>query len=252
MHIGASTDASVFSMSGFKPLNYFLAGAITTVLPQIADAISSDVRQWPELGFRQYARAVARTAFFDFATRPWMFSKVTFPFLRRQAMRLDDTELLPSSRVQNKTLDRSLLSRPTGAAMWELRRKLSSVECQLAHRRAIALIYDRVLGDRVVSKDTDAHVRRESSCVHYPIVVDREYGGQVYKSILAQGYHIGLSVYPNIHEMELFKGIPGRSRNVSNLVRSVLTLPTHSRVKEEYALQLAYAVRDAISSAEVR
>jgi perosamine synthetase len=243
-YLGTCTDASVFSMSAFKTLNYFLGGAITTLSPAIFAAISQEVRQWPELRASQYVAAVIRTALYDFATKPLIFSCMTFPFRRRSVHQRAD---LPAPRINNKTLDQSLLSRPSQAAMWELRRKLPSLVPQLAHRRSISTIYDLVLGDRFISDDTDTQVRRGSSFCNYPIFVDRQYRQAVYRSVIASGFDIGLSLYSNVHEMTEFKGVKGKSRNVSELVRSVLTLPTHSRITKEYAWRLAYTVSNAIS-----
>jgi perosamine synthetase len=246
--IGTCTAASVFSMSGFKPLIYFWGGAITTSSLQIAGTISEEVKQWPELRVGQYASQILRTIRYDLSTRPLAFSSVTFPVLRKMALRLPDAaELLPSFRIDNKKLDRSLLSRPSSAAMHELQRKLRSVEFNIAHRRTIASVYNEILGDCMVSNDTHAQTRLGSCFVSYPIVVDPEDRTRIYKRILSQGWDVGLSSYPNVHEMKGFKEIPGRSRNVSNLVRSTLTLPTHPRITEEYASRLAHSVRKAVS-----
>ena len=68
-----------------------------------------------------------------------------------------------------------------------------------------------------------------------PIHVDPERRTAIYKKIFSSGFDVGLSLYPNVHELEGFKHVPGRSKNVSRLVRSVITLPTHPRISEEYA-----------------
>jgi dTDP-4-amino-4,6-dideoxygalactose transaminase len=244
--IGSYTDASVFSMSSFKSLNYFLGGAITTASDELSDAISREINQWPELRKTQYAAAMIRTALYDFATKPSVFSKVTFPIVKIKNEHHTDAELLPSCKIDSQTLDGSLLTRPPKAAMWELGRKLPFVEADIERRQAIASIYDKILGDRFVSNDTNSHVRLGSSFAHYPIFVHRDYRDIVYRRVLGCNYHIGLSPYPNIHEMQVFKDVPGQSTNISTLVRSELTLPTHRRITEEYALRLAYSVRDAI------
>src|ERR1700730_17168578 len=65
--------------------NYFLGGAITTPSQEIANEVSKEVDCCPELRLWQYAAAMGRTAIYDFATRPSMFSRLTFPFLRRRS-----------------------------------------------------------------------------------------------------------------------------------------------------------------------
>ena len=82
--------------------------------------------------------------------------------------------------------------------------------------------------------------------MNYPLSVDLERRAEIYKAILAQGMDIGLSLYPNVHEMPGFTNIEGRSENVARLVRSVIYLPTHPRISEEYATRLADVVASAI------
>jgi len=57
-----------------------------------------------------------------------------------------------------------------------------------------------------------------------------------------------LSLYPNVHEMEKFTDIPGRTTNVSELVRSIVTLPTHTRVTPAYAETLSQFLLTLIPS----
>jgi perosamine synthetase len=162
---------------------------------------------------------------------------------------LGPVEQFPAlSRSKWGSFDQSLLSKPSKAAMWELRRKLPSVKAQITHKQAIASIYDGILGDLLVSKETETRVQRSSSFPHYPILVDAYSRNRIYKQILGRGYHVGLSPYPNVHEMDGFRRIPGRSGNISNLVRSVLILPTHQGVTEEYARSLAHTVRQIVQA----
>jgi perosamine synthetase len=69
----------------------------------------------------------------------------------------------------------------------------------------------------------------------------------VYRDILNRGFDVGLSLYPNVHETENYTSIEGRTTNVSMLVRSVLTLPTHTKVTPTYADELAVTVRKVLS-----
>jgi dTDP-4-amino-4,6-dideoxygalactose transaminase len=63
---------------------------------------------------------------------------------------------------------------------------------------------------------------------------------------------VGASLYPNCHEHERFRSAAGRSDNVRDLVRSVITLPTHPGVSEKYARVLAEAVNEALNGRDPR
>ena len=246
--IGSCTDGSVFSFSGFKALNFFWGGAVSTRSAELANRVSAEVEKWPRLRLVQYSEQIAKIVKYDLMTRNVVFSTLTFPLLRWRALRRQG-ELLPMVRVDTKELDATILSRPSSQAIREWDRKLGLVDQFIHHRRAIAAIYNRVLHDRLISRETAAEVREGSCLVNYPICVDPELRTDIYKKIIASGFDVGLSLYPNVHEMQGFDKIAGRSQNVSRLVRSVITLPTHFRISEEYAARLADVVKDALCSA---
>lgn len=244
--IGTYTDGSIFSMSGFKPLNFLWGGAITTGSLPIARHVSAEVEKWPRLSMHQYFSQMLKTMRYDFSTRSSIFSNLTFPILRKSALSGEDRELLPLVRVESSSLDSSIVSRPSFGAMQEWERKLCSVESHIIHRRSISSIYDQILGDGLVSGETSSQVRKGSCFVNYPILVDAERRTRIYKHILSRGFDVGLSLYPNVHEMPGFTQIPGQSRSVSALVRSIITLPTHPIISEEYATSLAGAAKHAM------
>jgi dTDP-4-amino-4,6-dideoxygalactose transaminase len=245
--IGTVTDASVFSFSGFKALNYFWGGAITTKSIDLAQKISAELDRWPILHFRQYLPQLWKLLKYDLATRQKVFSALVFPILKRKVLRGDNSEILPLVRVESTKLDLTITSRPSSLAVSEWSRKLNAVETFIYHRRAIAAVYDTYLADCVVGKETSLDDRGGSCLVNYPIFVPAEHRTRIFKGILARGFDVGLSLYPNVHEMTGFESIEGASRNVSQLVRSVISLPTHPRISARYAERLARAVIEVIS-----
>lgn len=237
--IGRATDASVFSLSAFKTLNFLWGGAITTRSGALADSLRRIVETWPRLTVPQYAKQMMRTLKYDLATRRALFSRIVFPVYRRKILSSEVQDVLPVSRIESLSMDATVASRPALGAFEEWNRKIGSVEASLRHRRHIAGIYDRYFRHRAVSGETSDDVRRGSCHVNYPIFVGQALRNDIYKDILSRGYDVGLSLYPNVHETAGFTGIEGRSDNVSVLVRSVITLPTHPRISEPYAARLA-------------
>jgi dTDP-4-amino-4,6-dideoxygalactose transaminase len=155
-------------------------------------------------------------------------------------------DILPPSRLETISLDQTIRSRPSLAALDEWIRKLPRIDDIVMHRRSIAEVYDRHFRDICVSPETADAIRSESAFVNYPIVVGQQRRDHVYRDILNRGFDVGLSLYPNVHETEGYTSIEGRTTNVSMLVRSALSLPTHTRVTPAYADELAVAVRKVL------
>lgn len=242
-----TTDASVFSFSGFKTLNFFWGGAVATGSPELARRLSSEIDEWPRLRRRQYGRQMLNTFKYDLLTRKVVFPSLTFPLLKRRVERRQG-DILPMARVDSTRLDETILSRPSLQAIAEWDRKLGTVDEFVRHRRSIAAIYISELQDHLVAGETSTEVRNASCLVNCPIHVDPERRGAILQNIFANGFDVGVSLYPNVHELPGFDQIAGRSNNVAQLVRSVITLPTHPRISEEYASRLSKVVRRAIQS----
>jgi perosamine synthetase len=214
-------------------------GALVTEREDVAAYMQEKVAGFPELRPAQYKEHMLAVMKYDIATRPGIFSGITYPLIRRKTGDGHGQEALTLVRRETETIEDSVLSRPRPGVLRELARKLDMVGPRLAHRRTIAAVYDRFFADRRVSPETSDCVRAGSCFISYPILVDPEQRDRVYRKMIHRGYHIGLSLYPNVHETEAFANVPGRSLNVSALVRSMISLPTHPKVARDYAHALA-------------
>lgn len=239
-HVGAGSDGAVLSFSGFKFLNYFWGGGVFSRLPSVVDALRRETGHWPRLGRMDYLPQALRTMKYDLATRSPIFDLAVFPLLKRK--RSSGAVNLAPPRLESTAFEGTLLSLPSATALAEWNSKLNRLSEFLGHRRRIAAIYDENLREHMVSRETAGEIRDGSCFVNYPVYVGGEWRDRAYRNLLAAGYDVGVSLYPNCHEHSRFGALSGKSGNIADLVRSVITLPTHPRVGERYARLLARAV----------
>jgi dTDP-4-amino-4,6-dideoxygalactose transaminase len=71
--MGRLTDASVFSFSFLKLLNFIWGGLITTRDPSIARAVARTVNGWPRLKARDYLPAARAALKYDLLSSPLLF-----------------------------------------------------------------------------------------------------------------------------------------------------------------------------------
>jgi dTDP-4-amino-4,6-dideoxygalactose transaminase len=236
--VGTQSDGGVYSLSSYKFLNYFWGGALFTKNSDFQDRIAEQVSKWSRLRNKDYRQQVVRTLKYDLATRPLLFRFVTAPMLRWKQRRSSDVQLIHQPRIESEEFDASLQSRPSAGAFAEWCSKIDKVASNLQHRRSIAAVYSRSFGELMIG--AAAADELDAGCyANYPIWVGVENRDRVYKAMLLSGYDVGLSLYPNIHEHPKFGGVAGHSEETSKLCRSVLSLPCHPRVGEEYANALA-------------
>jgi dTDP-4-amino-4,6-dideoxygalactose transaminase len=233
--IGTLTDASVFSFSSFKLLNFFWGGLIATRNPQIAEAAGSAVSAWPRLKSSDYSGAARRCIQYDLATRPVTFRFLVFPFFTAR-LRLGATpRALEHTRIETAELDATITSRPALAAFSEWRGKLHLVDKLLANRRAIARIYRQYLAHVMVSANTSESGLEGACFVNFPVVLPRDSCRRIHGAMMLAGFDVGRSLYPNSHRHPKFTGVAGHSANVDRLLANTIYLPTHFGVSPAYA-----------------
>lgn len=244
--VGTLTDASVFSLSGFKILNFIWGGFIATKDAEQFRTISKEVASWPRLRARQYLPMALEVVRYNLLTNPVVFP-LAFRVRSRLVQKGEIKNIIPRALVETRSIDETILSRPSVSAIAEWNRKFGEIADINAHRRAIAAIYDRSFRSISVSAETDEAVRATSSFYQYPIIVGSQRREHVYREMLRRGFDVGLMLYPNVHETEAYTNIEGRSSNVSILTRSMITLPTHVRVTASYAERLSACLANVLA-----
>ncbi len=233
--IGTLTDASVFSLSSFKLLNYFWGGLLTTRDAEIARAMAKTVEAWPRLAARDYTAPALACMRYDLASSPPLFDALVFPLIRRAVRRSPAAKGLEHIRIETDELNRTLTSRPSLAAFAEWTPKLACIDNWVAQRLGVAQIYRRRLGHRMVSAEAPEAVIVGSCFTNFPVIVPRERCGDIARAMMLAGYDVGRSLYPNVHRHPKFTSVDGQSSNIDSMTNSTIYLPTHFRVPDNYA-----------------
>ena len=236
--VGSLSDGGVYSFSSYKFLNYLWGGAITSKHKKLLAALNNEVEIWPRLKYQDYRKQMLRTIKYDVATRPSIFKYFTGPLIRRSQGNQVTPVSLKQYRVESKCLDRTLTSRPSINAIVELSSKLNEIDDNLTHRRNIAAIYLESFKEIMVGAESSVGTINGSCFVNFPVIVDASRRDSVYKAMIRAGFDVGLAHYPNCHQHPEFRDCQGKSQSVSDLVHSILTLPTHPRIDADYAISL--------------
>ena len=244
--LGTLTDASVFSFSSFKLLNFFWGGLITTRNPELAEALDREVAQWPRLGVRDYLFPARSCLSYDLASRPPLFEWLVFPSIRGKLRRSAQAGGLDHVRIETEVLNPTLTSRPALAAFAEWLRKIDRIDAWLERRRAIARIYRQRLGTRMVSAATPDAMLDGACFVNFPVLVPRDRHADIWRGMMVAGYDVGRSLYPNVHRHPKFARVAGRSDNVDSMVARTIYLPTHFGVSDAYAEEIAAHLAEII------
>lgn len=246
--IGTLTDASVFSFSSFKLMNYFWGGLITTRDASLAQRLAGLVGAWPRLTPQQYRGAAKACLRYDLASSPLLFKALVFPMIRGGMRKSAASKGLEHVRIETEAIDQTLTSRPSLAAFAEWTPKLDNVGAWLEQRRGIAGLYRRHLAQHMVGAGTPEAIIAGSCFTNFPVLVPQTRCFDIARSMMLAGFDVGRALYPNAHRHPKFTAVVGESGNVDRMVASTLYLPTHFGVSRPYAEAIAFRLAREIES----
>jgi perosamine synthetase len=148
--IGTLADAGVFSLSGFKILNFIWGGFIAAKDAALFEAVGKEVASWPRLRPRHYRRMGLEVVRYSLLTSPLVFP-LAFAVRSRLVQKGEIANIIPRALIETRSIDEMILSRPSVSALAEWNRKFGQV----------AQIKRAPSGDRGnLRQDLQKHLRR--------------------------------------------------------------------------------------------
>jgi perosamine synthetase len=244
--IGLQSDGSIFSFSAFKLMNFFWGGLITTQDEKFRSFLDEELQTWPALRALDYIPTIKACLKYDFLTQPVIFRMFTNVILQRRAKKLGLAETLEHVRKESTYLDQTLTATPHSAAFYEWSRKMPLFDKSRDRRRMIAHIYLKFFRKEMVSAEVTNENIAGSCFTNFPIALPPGKSAGIFHEMVLSGFDVGRSLYPNLHENKMFSDVPGYSKNVGELTRNSIYLPTHFGVSEEYATEIANKLKRLI------
>ena len=137
-------------------------------------------------------------------------------------------------------MDKTYFSKPHNAFFREIDRKISKLDLYQSIRRRNSLIYLKYLKSITVPKSLTENQIKNSSCYNYTIYVKDKIKLQSY--LVSKGYDTGNAMYENCGNIIEFKKFNINSKNVDDLIRYSITLPTNHTVSKKYAENLSKTI----------
>ena len=137
-------------------------------------------------------------------------------------------------------MDSSYFTTPSKLFYFEIKRKIHKHQVYLEHRRKISSIYLKYLKNISVPYDISASMISQSSCYNYLIYVKNR--DQLRAKMLKKNFLLGKIFYENCKNLNELKKYKGLTRNIDDLMKHLIILPTHHRVSLLDAKNLSQAI----------
>jgi dTDP-4-amino-4,6-dideoxygalactose transaminase len=238
LKIGSLSDATVYSFSAFKYLNFFYGGLI--VFKDSADYqfVKNQTNKWIKLSLVQYFEPLINTIKFQIITSKLLYYFISKIFYQN-FFKINNSKK-KYIKFHYKKMNASYFSLPSDSFFFEIDRKISSFDQLQNHRRKISNIYFKFLKPISIPNTLTVKILDTSSCYNYLIYVkNRDF---LRKKMANDGFDIGYTMYPNCHNDKNYQNIEGSSKNVDSLIENCLVLPTHQLITEKYAEKLSQAL----------
>ena len=234
--IGSLSDATVYSFSSFKYVNFFYGGLIFFKDHSHYQSAQDEVRNWKKLSFCNYLEPLFNTIKFQIIT-----SKLLYTLISKIFYKMNDFKK-KNITFSYKNMNATYFSLPSNSFFFEVDRKISNFDKLQNHRRKISNIYFKYLKHISIPFNLTQEQINASSCYNYLINVKNK--NLLRKKLANMGIDTGNAMYPNCHNDEKYKNIEGSSRNVDILIENSMAIPTHQLITEVYAVRISKAILD--------
>lgn len=236
--IGSLSDASIYSFSPFKFINFFYGGLIKFKKKIYYENAKKITSKWKKLNFLNYFEPLSKSIKFQIIT-----SKVIYIFLAK----IFYSGLVKKKIIEKKNIkffynkmDSSYYSLPAEPFFFEFERKVSKFKTYQNHRRKISSTYLKFLKPISIPHNLSQELIEASSCYSYLIKVKNK--DKLRKKLADLGYDTGFAMYPNCHKYKNYQNIEGNSKNINDIIKNCIALPTHQYVTPDYAKKISIAI----------
>ena len=237
--IGSLSNASVYSFSTFKFLNFFYGGLISVKHNKDFNKLKKITYKWKKLNFYDYAPQIIKTIKYNLLTSKFFFNFITFDLFK--FYKTKDRYLINRySKYLIGKMDKTYFSTPHDAFFNEIGRKLNDFNYYQKIRRDNALIYYKYLKFLSIPWNINKNQIKNSSCYNYTLYVKDKVRLQKY--LLNKGFDTGNAMYENCSKYTFYKKYKVTSKNIDDLIKYSLVLPTHYVVNKGYAKNLSIAI----------
>tara|TARA_B110000027_G_scaffold109802_1_gene117421 strand:- start:302 stop:1504 length:1203 start_codon:yes stop_codon:yes gene_type:complete len=225
------SDGSIFSFSCYKFLNYFFGGAIRCKNKLVYSEIQKEVAKWERMKLTDYIRPIISTLKHQFISLDFVFKNFFLPRLNKKK------NIKKYTPYEFNKMGDDYFKRPSINCLMELNSKVNKINNHQNHRRKIAKIYCRYLKRLSVPKNISNHSIMQSSCINYLIYSHKS--KYLINSLLKKNFDTGNFFYENCSKLKPINKLQGSSKNISDLIKNLILLPTHIRITEKYATKLS-------------
>jgi len=238
--IGSLSNASVYSFSTFKFLNFFYGGLISVKSNKDFKRLNEITYKWKKLDFYDYVPQMIKTIKYNLLTSKNFFTFITFNLLKFYKTKKNGYLINRYSKYSIRKMDKTYFSKPHDAFFIEICRKLKDFNFYQEIRRNNALIYYKYLKSLSIPWNINKDLIKKSSCYNYTIYVKDKTLLQKY--LLNKGFDTGNAMYENCSKYPYYKKFKGTSKNIDDLIKYSLVLPTHYEVNKGYAKNLSRTI----------
>lgn len=242
--INSLSDFSIFSFSAFKFINFFYGGVISIKNKNDYKKISLIVSKWKTMSCNDYFKKFLEVLFFQILTNKIIFNIFTFRLIKVSKLLMRQHLSKSYTKFNYGYMNHTYFTKPSIICLNELEYKSVNFKLEQKHRRDISKIYYNYLHNISVPFDISLLQIEKSSCIHY--LIYHEKSSIIREKLLKKNFDVGKVFYENCAKHFKNKSY-SRTKNINDLTRKIIILPTHYKVNKDYAVKLSQEILNIIN-----
>jgi dTDP-4-amino-4,6-dideoxygalactose transaminase len=233
--INTLSDASFFSFSSFKAVNYYYGGAIYSKHISLIKYVQDTIKPWKKLTFFDYFEQVYKTQVYRLFTSKIIYNLLTHNLIKK---RIFDKKKVKKKYFSNSLISKDYYKKPGDGFYREIDHKINNYKKIINHRRKIArLYYDSLNSISVLPKSFSKKDISENSFNFY--LIRHKNSVDIRKHLIKKGYGIGKNYYENCRYMVKNSN---KTLNLDVIIKELLILPTHFDITIDYAKKIIFEI----------
>lgn len=239
--INTLSDASFFSFSSFKAINFYYGGAISSRDQSLIEYIDNKIINWKKLNFFDYFAQCYKTHIYEFLTSKLIYNLFTHSLLVKKIYQKKPTT---KNYFSSSSIEKNYFKKPTDGFYKEIDKKIENYYKIISHRRKIAKIYFKYLKNISIIPKNFKTKDIDNNSFNFYLIKHKE-SKKIREHLILKGHSVGKNYYENCSYV-----VNGRHKtpNLDNLIKHLLILPTHSDITPGYAKKISLEIQNFIKN----
>ena len=245
--VGTKTDFAVFSFCLYKFINVLSGGVVISRSKDFLKFVQEKEKFWPDIKIFNLYKFFLKYFIIKFATNTYIYS---FLYKLIKIAYLKDILFLKKFFVNDPNPHiKKIFPKDYQYKMadWQknvINLKLANLNDEYLERKENFNLYSKNIKNKKLAKLNRYNKKdyNKHSYLNFPIIAESY--DNFLKYLISNDVDCSPQFYRSCNDLKIFKNFSNKTKNIQNISKKIITLPTYPGIKKEYILKVCKIVNE--------